>query len=37
MLNRAWVGRPLPIRDEVIDGIAWTLQLVAELGQSEAA
>ena len=37
MLNRAWVGRPLPIRDEVIDGIAWTLQLVAELEQSEAA
>jgi len=37
MLNRAWAGRPLPIRDEVIDGIAWTLQLVAELEQSEAA
>lgn len=37
MLNRAWVGRPLPIRDEVIDGIAWTLQLVTELEQSEAA
>ena len=37
MLNRAWVGRPLPIRDEVLDGIAWTLQLVAELEQSEAA
>jgi len=37
MLNRAWVGRPLPIRDEVIDGIAWTLKTVVELGQSEAA
>jgi len=37
MLNRAWVGRPLAIRDEVIDGIAWTMQAVTELGQSEAA
>ena len=37
LLNRAWAGRPLPIRDEVIEGIAWTLQLVAELEQSEAA
>lgn len=37
MLNRAWVGRPVAIRDEVIDGICGTLRLVVQTTQSDAA
>jgi predicted N-formylglutamate amidohydrolase len=37
MLGRAWAGRPVAIRDEVIDGICSSLREVADHGQSEAA
>lgn len=36
-INRAWVGRSTAIRDEVIDGIGWTLETVLEIPQSQAA
>ena len=36
-LNRAWVGRPLAVRDEVLDGIADSLDQLLAASQSEAA
>jgi predicted N-formylglutamate amidohydrolase len=37
MVNQAWAGREIAIRDEVIDGICWTLETVLEIPQSQAA
>ena len=37
MLNRAWVGRPVAIRDELIDGICWSLQSITDTSHCEAA
>jgi predicted N-formylglutamate amidohydrolase len=37
LLNRAWAGRPLAIRDEVIDQMCGCLQRVLARPQSEAA
>lgn len=36
-LNRAWVGRPLAVRDEVLDGIADSLDQLLAASQAEAA
>lgn len=37
LLNRAWAGRPLAIRDEVVEGIGRSLQSVIAYDQREAA
>jgi predicted N-formylglutamate amidohydrolase len=37
MVNQAWAARQIPVRDEVIDGICWTLETVLEIPQSKAA
>jgi hypothetical protein len=37
LLNRAWAGRPLAIRDETVDAMCGCLQRVIEWPQSEAA
>lgn len=37
MVNQAWAGREIAIRDEVIDRICWTLETVLEIPQSKAA
>ncbi len=37
MVNQAWAGRPIAIRDEVIEGICGTLNSVLEVPQSAAA
>lgn len=37
MVNQAWAGREIAIRDEVIDGICWTLETILETPQSKAA
>ena len=37
LLNRAWAGRKLAVRDQVIDGICWALQAITETSQSKAA
>ena len=37
LLNRAWVGRPIKIRDTAIDAISETLQSIMQLEQADAA
>ncbi len=37
LLNRAWVSRPLAIRDEVIDGMCDTLRTITAASHSDAA
>ena len=37
MVNRAWAAREVAMRDEAIDGMAWTLRTVTEMDQLEAA
>ena len=37
MINRAWSARSVAIRDEAIDGMAWSLRTVTEMDQAEAA
>lgn len=37
MVNRAWAAREVALRDEAIDGMAWTLRMVTEMDQLEAA
>lgn len=37
MVNQAWAGREIAIREEVIDGICRTLETVLEVPQSKAA
>lgn len=37
MINQAWAAREIAVRDQVIDGICWSLQTVLEIPQSKAA
>lgn len=37
LLNRAWCGRRLPVRDEVLDGMCSTLHAITTAPQSDAA
>ena len=37
LLNRAWAGREIAIRDEAIDQMCETLQAVMQINQTEAA
>lgn len=36
-INQAWAGRPVAIRDQVIEGICWSLKEVLDFQQAEAA
>jgi predicted N-formylglutamate amidohydrolase len=37
LLNRAWAGRPIKVRDTAIDAICVTLQSIMQLQQADAA
>lgn len=37
LLNRAWADRTVAVRDEVLDGICWSLESTLGIGQSQAA